>query len=95
MIDEIAAHVWPTLQLTLLALATAVILAIPLGILMAWLRGRRGEALVQAGSVVGLHRPAVLPRHHHDPDAVGRRAGCADARLCAVLAGSASAIWRG
>jgi peptide/nickel transport system permease protein len=57
VIDEIAAHVWPTLQLTLLALATAVILAIPLGILMARLRGRRGEALVQAGSVVGLTVP--------------------------------------
>ncbi|SDU45764.1 ABC transporter permease [Stappia sp. ES.058] len=57
VIDEIAAHVWPTLQLTLLALATAVILAIPLGILMARLRGRRGEALVQAGSVVGLTIP--------------------------------------
>jgi peptide/nickel transport system permease protein len=57
VIDEIAAHVWPTLQLTLLALVTAVILAIPLGILMARLRGRRGEALVQAGSVVGLTVP--------------------------------------
>jgi peptide/nickel transport system permease protein len=57
VIDEIAAHVWPTLQLTLLALATAVILAIPLGILMARLRGRRGEALVQAGSVIGLTIP--------------------------------------
>ncbi|WP_037546012.1 ABC transporter permease [Stappia stellulata] len=57
VIDEIAAHVWPTLQLTLLALATAVILAIPLGILMARLRGRRGEALVQAGSVIGLTVP--------------------------------------
>ncbi|WP_349360704.1 ABC transporter permease [Stappia sp.] len=57
VIDEIAAHVWPTLQLTLLALATAVILAIPLGILMARLRGRRGEAFVQAGSVVGLTIP--------------------------------------
>ncbi|WP_186395359.1 MULTISPECIES: ABC transporter permease [unclassified Stappia] len=57
VIEEIAAHVWPTLQLTLLALLTAIVLAIPLGILMARIRGRRGEALVQAGSVVGLTIP--------------------------------------
>ncbi|MCA1299572.1 ABC transporter permease [Stappia indica] len=57
VIDEIAAHIWPTLQLTVLALAAAVVLAVPLGILMARLRGRRGEAIVQAGSVVGLTVP--------------------------------------
>lgn len=57
VIDEIAAHIWPTLQLTVLALAAAVVLAVPLGILMARLRGRRGEAFVQAGSVVGLTVP--------------------------------------
>jgi peptide/nickel transport system permease protein len=57
VIDEIAGHIWPTLQLTLLALAIAVALAIPLGILMARIRGSRGESLVQAGSVIGLTIP--------------------------------------
>ena len=57
MIEEIGHHVWPTLQLTLLALLTAIVLAIPLGILMANIRGRRGEAFVQAGSVIGLTVP--------------------------------------
>ncbi|ALA20312.1 MULTISPECIES: ABC transporter permease [unclassified Chelatococcus] len=57
VIEEIAGHVWPTLQLTVLALALAVVLAIPLGILMAQLRGRRAEAFVQAASVIGLTVP--------------------------------------
>jgi peptide/nickel transport system permease protein len=57
VIEEIGHHVWPTLQLTLLALLTAIVLAIPLGILMANIRGRRGEAFVQAGSVIGLTVP--------------------------------------
>ena len=57
VIEEIAGHVWPTLQLTLLALVTAIVLAIPLGILMARIRGSRSEAFVQAGSVVGLTVP--------------------------------------
>ncbi len=57
VIEEIGQHVWPTLELTFLALLTAVVLAIPLGILMARIRGGRGEAFVQAGSVVGLTVP--------------------------------------
>ncbi|MEQ8400860.1 MAG: ABC transporter permease [Roseitalea porphyridii] len=57
VIEEIGNHVWPTLQLTFLALLTAIVLAIPLGILMARIRGRRGEAFVQAGSVIGLTVP--------------------------------------
>lgn len=57
VIEEIGHHIWPTLQLTVLALLTAVILAIPLGILMARIRGKRGEAFVQAGSVIGLTVP--------------------------------------
>lgn len=57
VIDEIASHIWPTLQLTVLALFLAVVLAIPLGILMARIRGSRGESIVQAGSVVGLTVP--------------------------------------
>ncbi|WP_170147201.1 ABC transporter permease [Chelatococcus asaccharovorans] len=57
VIDEIGAHVWPTLQLMLMAMFSAIVLAIPLGILMARMRGARGEPYVQAGSVVGLTVP--------------------------------------
>lgn len=57
VIDEIAVHIWPTLQLTLLSLLLAIMMAIPLGILMAGRRGKRGETALQAGSVVGLTVP--------------------------------------
>lgn len=57
VIEEIASHVWPTLQLTVFALLLAIVLSIPLGILMARIRGDRGEAVVQAISVVGLTVP--------------------------------------
>jgi len=57
VIEEIGSHVWPTLELTFLALFTAIVLAIPLGILMARIRGARGDAFVQAGSVIGLTVP--------------------------------------
>lgn len=58
VLDEIAAHVWPTLQLALLSLLLAAGLAVPLGVLMARLRGRRSEMLIQLGSVVGLTVPS-------------------------------------
>ncbi len=57
VIEEIGPHIWPTLELTVMALAMAVTLAIPLGILMAKVRGERGEAIVQCASVVGLTVP--------------------------------------
>ena len=57
VIEEIGQHVWPTLQLTCLALLTAIVLAVPLGILMARIHGRPGEGFVQAGSVIGLTVP--------------------------------------
>ncbi len=40
VIEEIGAHVWPTLQLTILALVIGAVLAVPAGVLMARLRGR-------------------------------------------------------
>lgn len=55
---EIAAHVWPTVQLSLLALALGAGLALPLGVAMARLRGKRAEMLVQLGSVAGLTIPS-------------------------------------
>ena len=57
VLDEIASHIWPTVELTILALAAAVAGAIPLGILMARMRGARAEPLVQALSVIGLTVP--------------------------------------
>jgi peptide/nickel transport system permease protein len=56
--SEIAAHVWPTVQLSALALTLAAVLAVPLGVLMARLRGKRAELLVQLGSVAGLTIPS-------------------------------------
>ncbi len=55
---EIASHVWPTVQLSALALTLAASLALPLGVLMARLRGKRAEILVQLGSVAGLTIPS-------------------------------------
>ena len=55
--QEIASHIWPTLQLTVLSLLLAIVLAVPLGILMARRRGKRGEGGLQAISVVGLTVP--------------------------------------
>src|SRR3712207_381237 len=45
--QEIAAHVWPTLQLTVVALAIGAGLAVPLGVLMASLRGRGWDVALQ------------------------------------------------
>lgn len=55
---EIAAHIWPTLQLTLLALLIGAGLAVPLGALMARLRGRGWDIVLQLGSVAGLTIPS-------------------------------------
>jgi peptide/nickel transport system permease protein len=56
--DEILAHVGPTLQLTLMALLLGAGLALPLGVLMASLRGRGWDIGLQIGSVVGLTIPS-------------------------------------
>lgn len=58
VIDEIAAHVWPTLQLAALSLFLGATLAVPLGVLMACLRGRGWEVFLQIGSVAGLTVPS-------------------------------------
>ncbi len=55
---EILAHFWPTLQLATLSLVMAAGLAVPLGVLMARLRGKRADAAVQLGSVIGLTIPS-------------------------------------
>ncbi|GGK48709.1 ABC transporter permease [Salinarimonas ramus] len=58
VIDEIAAHVWPTIQLAVLSLVIGATLAVPLGVLMARLRGRGWEIGLQIGSVAGLTVPS-------------------------------------
>src|SRR5579871_4840113 len=56
--EEIASHVWPTVQLTLLALMMGAGLAVPLGVLMAKLRGRGWDLALQVGAVAGLTIPS-------------------------------------
>jgi peptide/nickel transport system permease protein len=56
--DEILAHIWPTLQLTLFSLLLGAGLALPLGVLMARLRGRGWDVALQIGSVAGLTIPS-------------------------------------
>lgn len=56
--EEIVAHAWPTLQLTALALALGAGLALPLGVLMAKLRGKGWDIALQVGSVAGLTIPS-------------------------------------
>ena len=55
---EIASHLWPTAQLTLLSLVIGAGLAVPLGVLMAKLRGRGWDIALQIGSVAGLTIPS-------------------------------------
>jgi peptide/nickel transport system permease protein len=58
VIAEIGVHIWPTLQLTVLALVLGAGLAVPAGTLMAKLRGQGWEGAMQIGSVVGLTVPS-------------------------------------
>jgi len=55
---EIASHLWPTAQLTLLSLVIGAGLAVPLGVLMAKLRGQGWDIALQIGSVAGLTIPS-------------------------------------
>ncbi|MGL4240679.1 MAG: ABC transporter permease [Beijerinckiaceae bacterium] len=56
--QEILGHIWPTLQLTFLSLAIGVGAALPLGVLMARLRGRGWDMALRIGSVAGLTIPS-------------------------------------
>jgi peptide/nickel transport system permease protein len=55
---EILIHLWPTLQLTLLALVIGAGLAVPTGVLMARLRGRFADGLLRVVTVAGLTVPS-------------------------------------
>ena len=58
VISEIAANIWPTLELTFLALILGTTLALPLGVAMARLRGRGFDIALQLGSIAGLTVPS-------------------------------------
>jgi peptide/nickel transport system permease protein len=56
--EEILANIWPTLELTFLALVFGAGLAIPLGCLMAQHRGRASDVVLRIGTVIGLTIPS-------------------------------------
>jgi peptide/nickel transport system permease protein len=56
--DEILANIWPTLELTLLALVAGAGLAVPCGCLMAQYRGRWSDITMRLGTVAGLTIPS-------------------------------------
>ena len=58
VIQEIGAHVWPTLQLTLLSLVIGAGLAVPTGVLMAKLRGQFADGAMRIVTVAGLTIPS-------------------------------------
>lgn len=58
VISEIAANLPPTIELALLALIFGSTLALPLGVMMAKMRGRGFEIALQIGSVAGLTVPS-------------------------------------
>jgi peptide/nickel transport system permease protein len=56
--SEILLNLWPTLELTLLALIIGAALAVPLGCLMAQLRGGAADIAMRIGSIAGLTIPS-------------------------------------
>lgn len=56
--QEIAAHIWPTLQLTLMSVLVGAGLSIPIGCFMAEARGRGVEVAVRIGAIAGLTIPS-------------------------------------
>ncbi|MFI5013336.1 MAG: ABC transporter permease [Hyphomicrobiales bacterium] len=56
--EEILANLWPTLELTVLALVFGAGLAVPLGSMMAQYRGRFADIAMRLGTVLGLTIPS-------------------------------------
>ncbi|GHA34703.1 ABC transporter permease [Devosia pacifica] len=56
--QEIAANIWPTLELTLLSILVGAGLSIPLGAFMASARGKGAEVAVRIGAIAGLTIPS-------------------------------------
>jgi peptide/nickel transport system permease protein len=55
---EILIHLWPTLELTFLALLFGAGLAVPVGCLMAQLRGGAADVAMRVGAIAGLTIPS-------------------------------------
>lgn len=58
VLSEIAANIWPTIELTILAILFGAGLAIPLGAFMAQARGKGAEVAVRVGAIAGLTIPS-------------------------------------
>ncbi|MFK7996388.1 MAG: ABC transporter permease [Granulosicoccus sp.] len=58
VIEEIAANMWPTIELTLLSIVIGAGLAIPLGCFMAQTRGSASEVAVRIFAIAGLTIPS-------------------------------------
>ncbi len=56
--QEIVAHIWPTLQLTLLSVLVGAGLSVPIGAFMAEARGKGAEVAVRIGAIAGLTIPS-------------------------------------
>jgi len=55
---EILIHLWPTLELTFLALLIGAVLAVPVGCLMAQTRGGAADVAMRIGAIAGLTIPS-------------------------------------
>ncbi|KAB0267324.1 ABC transporter permease [Microvirga brassicacearum] len=55
---EILIHLWPTLELTFLALFIGALLAVPVGCLMAQTRGGMADVTMRVGAIAGLTIPS-------------------------------------
>jgi len=58
VIGEIAANIWPTLELTFLSILVGAGLSIPIGAFMASARGNVAEVIVRIGAIAGLTIPS-------------------------------------
>jgi len=58
VLTEISTHIWPTLQLTVLAILVGAGLSIPIGCFMAEARGRSSEVIVRIVAIAGLTIPS-------------------------------------
>ena len=63
---EILIHLWPTLELTFLALLIGAVLAVPVGCLMAQTRGGAADVAMRDRRHRGPHDPILLARHRDD-----------------------------
>src|SRR6516165_3716285 len=57
--EEILANIWPTLELTVLALVIGAGFAVPLGCLMAQYGGRAADVALRIATVIGLTVPSL------------------------------------